>query len=426
MTVERSENIAIKNNKSFCFFAIGALFVMFDSFHLQFVRWSPVLLFPVLGGIIMLFYYLFHPSSFNFKQSKGLVSFFAVICIYQLFFCTEKAPIHFILYIFTFVCGLFVIGLADDYKKILILFTSKILAFILLFSIAGWMMYLLHIPMPHHTVYDGVFYTHTFYPTFTVNGYPYQDPIPRFTAVFQEPGHLASTCVFLLFINKMDLRRWYNLVMFVSVLLSLSLGGYGLLVGAILLYTMLYSRHRTIAVFLFVILCSLITFVSVKLDNGNNILYQVIISRLEYSEDKGIAGNNRYSKQFEGNYSKFVKSDDLYFGLGDYPQNKKWWTNSAGWKRALVTNGLVGVVLVVLFYFVMTKKRKACLSFFLIWLVSNMIRDHLLKEFWLYIFICAMPLLSSYPIYVKKRKTLSAGGGRMCTQSDVAIEPQQT
>lgn len=396
--VGNSRQVKVQN-PFFLIFALGALFVMFDSFHLQFVRGASPLLFPFLGTVIMGLYFSINSCHFNVSANKGLLVFFAVICIYQYLFCTYISVISLFLYVFTFTCTFFIITLNDDLKARLISLISVSLGIILFLSIIGWILYLLHIPMPHHTEYDGVFYTHTFYPTFTLNGYPYEGEIPRFTAVFQEPGHCATTCLFLLFINKFNLKKWYNILFLVSILLSLSLAGYGLLIFALFMNIILYSQHRKKAIFFLLVLCASVTLFALKYNQSDNIIYLRIISRLEYSEDKGIKGNNRYSSTFESNYSRFIKSGDLYFGVGNLPQNKKWWTNSAGWKRALVTNGLIGLSLVVLFYFVLARKSKACMAFFLIWVISNMIRDHVLKEYWLFMFICAMPVLKSYKLY---------------------------
>lgn len=404
------ENALERNNvvvgKSFSVFAIAALFVMFDSFHLQFVRNIPALVIPLLGALIMGGYMLMHPLQFVKDESKrNLVIVFAIICVYQFLFCTERNATTIMLYIFTFLTGMTVIRLNDEYKIKLLEYISVSLGLILLFSIPGWIMYLLHIPMPHHTEYDGVFYTHTFYPTFTLNGYPYQNPISRFTSVFQEPGHLATTCVFLLFLNRFNLRKWYNVLFLVSDLMSLSLAGYGLLLLALGFYILIFSKYKKTAIVILVMLMALVTFLSLKINSGDNVIYEKIVSRLEYSEDKGIAGNNRYSSNFESKYKKFVKSSDVYFGVGNLPRNKKWWHNSAGWKRAVVTNGVIGLILVCLFYYMNVRKYRhpACVAFFILWLVSNSIRDHVLKEYWLYLFICAMPLLSSY-VPVRKRK----------------------
>lgn len=392
----------------FWVYAITALFIMFDSFHLQFVRTVPTLVMPFLGTIIMGGYVLAYPLLFlRNDANKKFVILFAVICVYQFLFCSERSAVTVLLYMLTFFTGMTVIRLKDEYKIKLLQYISISLGIILLFSILGWIMYLLHYPMPHHTEYDGVFYTHTFYPTFTVNGYPYESPIPRFTSVFQEPGHLATTCVFLLFVNRFDIKKWYNVLFLVSVLLSLSLAGYGLLIMALGFHILLFSRYKKLAITVLVLLLAVVTFLSFKINDGDNVLYERIISRLEYSEDGGIAGNNRYSSTFDSKYKKFVKSEDIYLGVGDLPQNKKWWTNSAGWKRAVVTNGIIGLILICMFYYLNARKFRnpACMVFFLLWLVSNSIRDHVLKEYWLYMYLCAMPLLASYKP-IKKEKNL--------------------
>ena len=45
--------------------------------------------------------------------------------------------------------------------------------------------------------------------------------------------------------------------------------------------------------------------------------FPLIISRLEYDEEKGIAGNNRTTMFFDNQYSKMFESGDQYLGIAD-------------------------------------------------------------------------------------------------------------
>ena len=48
----------------------------------------------------------------------------------------------------------------------------------------------------------------------------------RFYSMFDEPGVVGTLGTFLLFANRYDFRKWYNIVMILSCLLTFSLAGY--------------------------------------------------------------------------------------------------------------------------------------------------------------------------------------------------------
>ncbi len=385
---------------AFKVFAFITLLIMFDSFHLQFMIGLPNILVPCIGSVVLFFLMLSNGQLFKFTQKQTTTCLiFLLICLYQIVFASASLTTM-ITHGLTFICGMAIIFLKDDLKVEMLRVTSIAMGCILILSLAGWILYLLHIPMPHHTeqnLYN--FYTITFYPTFLLNQYPYEAAIPRFTSMFLEPGHLATTCVLLLFANKMELKKWYNLLMLIAVILSFSLSAYGLLIGAYGLYYLIYGKRKVLAIILFLAFLTGLTIFAIVYKQGDNPVYELIISRLEYNESTGtIRGNNRFTSYFEFKYNQFIHSGDKYFGLGRLDASQRWWTDSAGWKRAVVTNGIVGIVLILLFYIKLAKERKCadCLALFIIWLVGNLVRDHVLKEFWLYIMIFAMPALKLY------------------------------
>ncbi len=391
---------------AFYVFVVAVLLVMFDSFHLQFMQHLPSVALSLLCMVVMVLYMSMSSMMFNFsRRNINSCLLFGVICLYQIVFCTGGSITSLLNHFTAFVCCAVVLLLKDAVKAEILRITSVTMGLILVASMLGWILYLLHVPMPHRTELEVLdFYTHTYYPTFTVNGFPYEYELPRFASVFMEPGHLATTCVFLLFANNMSLKQWYNILMFIAVIISFSLASWGLLIGGFIMHYMLYGKRRFLKLSLFVGFISLVTYISIQVNNSDNIVYRLIISRLEYTDsDDIIVGNNRFTDDFNLKFERFIRTSDAFFGIAYLPRYQQWWTDSSGWKRAVVMHGIIGMFFIMMFYYKIAKERRSmeCMCLLLLWIVGNSIRDHVLKDFWLYIMIFAMPVLQSYTIQRK-------------------------
>ena len=86
--------------------------------------------------------------------------------------------------------------------------------FIVAIGLFGWILYLFNVSLPHYIDLSDPYYVHTIYYLFNLNGLPEFQIVPRFSGSFLEPGHLGTMCVFLLYINRFNLRKkviWYCL-----------------------------------------------------------------------------------------------------------------------------------------------------------------------------------------------------------------------
>lgn len=183
--------------------------------------------------------------------------------------------------------------------------------------------------------------------------------------------------------------------------MSLSLAAYGLMVGAVIL--ILFQRRNYFALLVMVgIFIGLGIGASAYL-NGDNVLNKAIVSRLEITEDGEIAGNNRTTGFFDVSYDKYLKSDKIWLGIGrdafgsqsDTSDNIT--VGTAGYKRYFYLRGILGSTLILLFllYYSYHYRSWRSFGFLIVYLVANLIRDYPTKEIWMYLFIMAMPLLSS-------------------------------
>ncbi len=167
----------------------------------------------------------------------------------------------------------------------------------------------------------------------------------RYNAIFLEPGHQAMLSTFLIIANKFNFRtnRWC-IVLLVCVLFSFSLAGYLLLFTGWTLYWINNSRRALLILGLAVL--GVIMFKS--WNGGDNPINELIIERLEYDEEKGIKGNNRFTTDTDFIYSKGQKNGWNWVGMKDHANMDL--VKGAGFKIFVTHNGWIAVILVLMFY----------------------------------------------------------------------------
>lgn len=103
-------------------------------------------------------------------------------------------------------------------------------------------------------------------------------------------------------------------------------------------------------------------------NGGDNMLHDLILLRLEV-DDGEMAGNNRVSKSFDDEYSSFLETTDVIFGR-DYDYSN---FGDSGYKVFLYDFGIVGVVLLYIFYIFAFAKCRDSRSFLSALIVMSLI-----------------------------------------------------
>lgn len=240
--------------------------------------------------------------------------------------------------------ALLLLQLPYEYMKDLLRFSTKwfailiipglILYFVLLVvNLPSFGQYL-HPPYPPYNNY--IFYIKT---TFDYG------LVERFNAFFLEPGHLSMFCSFMLLANRFNFKesKWLY-VLALSVVVSFSLAGYMLSVIGFMLVKInsLPKALCAIAALAAVIIAAQ------QIAGGDNALNEMIVSRLEYDEEKGIKGNNRFFNNTDFVFEKAAKNGDLMTGVADKVNMEL--VGGAGFKIFVIHHGLIGVLLVLFLY----------------------------------------------------------------------------
>ena len=170
--------------------------------------------------------------------------------------------------------------------------------------------------------------------------------IYRFNGPFLEPGHLSVVCSFLLFTNKYNFRQnkwlWIPLI---CVIISMSLAGY--VITAIGWLLLKINNIKTVVLISCICIIGYV-FTTHIWNSGDNIMNQLIVSRLEYDEEKGIAGNNRTTETTDNYYKHLQKQGKLWKGLGSIEKERD--IVGAGYKIYFMRFGIISALLVAIFY----------------------------------------------------------------------------
>ena len=394
----------ISLSRSFWIVSVALILLMFISNRILYVRYLPesVCYFAIFISLIVYFRYnfnrLIHTTNFNLL----CISWLGVTLIYDQFFIGVITPLTLAITLLRIICAFVVLNMPLTSKKWLLRIFIITVQILVGMALLGWILFLIGIPMPHFTNDSDAYYIHTIYPFFNLNGFPETQLIPRFAGPFLEPGHLGTLCVFLLYVQQFNLRKFGNVILLIGVLFSLSLAAYGLMIGAVMLALYNKRRYKTcVFIFGFFIICGL---GATLYNGGDNPINQAIVLRLEMDENGQIAGNNRTTNAFEATYTRFLSSNDIWFGYGrkafgvrgDGTDNIT--IGCATYKRYFFLRGIIGSFLIISFlilYWYKYRDRKT-LGFLIVYVVANCIRDYPTMEMWLYVYLIAIPVLCSF------------------------------
>ena len=252
----------------------------------------------------------------------------------------------------------------------------KVFAGFLIISILFFFLHFIGVNLPNVSVERGNYsYTNFFF--FLLDDRElWNILIPRFNSVFLEPGHMGTTIIMLLATQIGKWKKWYNVVLFVALLMSFSLAAYCL--GVMLLFLRLWIMRRKI----FLKVLGLVSFLAIIVggsfvyNDGDNMLNNLIVMRLEVSDTgDDFKGNNRVSENFEKEFESFLNSSDVLFGREmDY----EGWGNS-GYRVYIYDYGMAGFALFLVFYFFAFRTGKdirAIITAFVLALTNFWIRGY--------------------------------------------------
>lgn len=371
-------------------YKLSMLLLFFSSMHMW-TFWGIERIVMMLSFFTSISFYLFCKSFFVITNKKIISVFLLSLFFLYLVFVVENITgvLGAIISISIFSVLIF---LKDHFRVKLLVFILKCFSALLSVSLLYFLAcYLLDISLPFtYTDYADQYYFRNYYYFLTYDA-NWFFVLPRFQSVFLEPGHLGMVLSFLLYTQKFNLKRWYNVIMMISAILSFSLAAYVLIITGIIMINIIRNKNSIF----YILIAILFTFMSIsvfvdRLDQ-ENMFNKLIIERLTI-EDGDIAGNNRFSDDFEKEFKRKINTTDKWFGW--QPDFSIYGRGNAGYKRYIATNGIIGVVVFVLFYLSCCKGYGIySYSLLLLYLLSFIQRSYPNSEFELIPFICGVSFL---------------------------------
>ena len=282
--------------------------------------------------------------------------FFAIIsCLFILLYeklSTNSQMVDYIQCLFNAIIFLTLLRLDITYLKHLGKVLCKVLAILIGISFLAYCMYLVGFNLPHHASTYGLYY-YTNYYFFLLDDRSLFVLIPRFHAFFLEPGHMGTLIVLLLASQKGEWRHWYNVILIIASLASFSLAAYCLLVVVIILHLWIDRKNIARKLLTAAVIIAAIVYSAMQYNEGDNMLNQMIVMRLAINETgDDIEGNNRVKGWFQDEFDSYLHTSDIIFGR-DMPKNV---FGNAGYKVYLYEHGLVGMLLMYMFYILSMNK----------------------------------------------------------------------
>lgn len=175
---------------------------------------------------------------------------------------------------------------------------------------------ILSVPFPHEMVVYNHYDLHNYFYLYT-NSLNYGI---KFTGFTIEPGYFSLLCICLLALNEFNFAKKSSYVYVVSILFSLSLEGYILLITGMIVSSICREGRvsQTIKYTLIVIgIIMASVFIVLNYNGGDNVVGEYIMERLVLDDERGIVGNNRESIAAEIVIDPVFYSDRVWLGLGE-------------------------------------------------------------------------------------------------------------
>lgn len=332
------------------------------------------------------------PAKYKYINAKYFKILSVIISLFAIYSMFIDGPAVTVSTIMPFMVGLMLFCLKDEYKEYLLIWFSRLFSIIVCTSLIFYVIWLIFRYPPLFILNQPFGYMpHQCFIFFIM---PDSFLIPRFSGPFVEPGHLGMISAFLIFANKCDFKnRKYLIIILLGILFSLSLSGYVLLVAGLILFNSISIKKAVI----FLLVLFSLTYVTTNLWNdGDNFLSETIFNRLEYDEDKGIAGNNRTEAETDTYFSKMMNQNYLIIGEGNSyfrEMYSKGIIGGAGYKLYMIQYGILGLFLVFLYYYIISLKcpnKRFAFSLLLLYSISFLQRAYPGWMAWLFPFIMSM------------------------------------
>lgn len=362
-----------------------------------------------LSFLFCIFLFLKKYNSREIKKSKSLLPIFAMIMAFVVL-PFLRGGFHGSNFIYI-LCFIATFSISYEEASLTLDLLSKGFGVIIGISLIAWIFSLAVHPLPLLGYYD---LTEMKGNTtiMEIYGFFVQNPdlrAFRFFSVFDEPGVVGTLGAYILYANKYQFTKWYNIAIFVGCLCTMSLAFYALTVIG-LIYTSLGSAKRLIVIFATLLVVVWIGYDFIK---ENQDFYDLIIGRfLNASESL----NSRAGDSIDAYYDK-MNLWDFLIGIGSDRVAAMNMNEGASYKNFIVEHGFISIIILVIGYWSLQKKTNRDVLVFvgMFWL-SFLQRPTSFIGWQMLLYACIVTYMARPTVKIKHYNTIKiSNDNKICT-----------
>lgn len=382
-------------------FLCSTYFISFLSSMNIWFSWNRNIIYiNILLSFILLFYFLKYKYLFSFTKKNILGSIVISVCFF--YFCSYNNFLGFVGSISSMPQMISIICLKNKYKQKFLVKITHWFAILLTISLILYLL-LFFIDLPN-IGYVKINNENAAY-------LPYKNYIflvcsdfylNRFTGPFLEPGHLGMMIMFLAYANNFNFKNKNVLILLIVSLFTLSLASYVLLIIGFVLTQISNNKLSVKKIFIFTIAVVAIYNIGINYNNGNNLINEKIIERLEFDKEKGISGNNRVFGEIDSYYT-YLLEHDKYFWTGYDSKTIQYLAETdsrgTGYVMHVVKYGFLGLIIAALFYIIYTmsfRNRKIAITYLIFVCFVFWQRSYPFWTSWIICFVWGLENITKY------------------------------
>lgn len=174
----------------------------------------------------------------------------------------------------------------------------------------------------------------------------------RFYSVFDEPGVLGTLSAIILYANNYKFRNWRVLIIFFASLFTYSMAFYVITIIGVL-YSSIRNRKIIKLIMFMIVPLLLIGYGYMKDDYA---FKNAVVNRFTKYDSVDLL-DNRTGDHENIVFDNMIKSSDSLFGFGDTYLQKMKLTEGQSYKRFLLEYGLIGVIVMILMYLSLCRRK---------------------------------------------------------------------
>lgn len=367
----------------------------------------------IMGPVLAFLFVFLRIAKARDLFSTGTRLSLLTLTLFGFFYCHpfNSSAYHFFRTYLVYIAPIyFVVTFSHEEKVLFLRWFINVFCWILVVSIPFYILYAVGFSLPHKQIYHAnpwypPFYNYYF---FTTSVYDYGF-MGRFRGIYAEAGHLGMMTAILLYAYRFNIKNWRGVVMLLTVVLSFSLAGIILTISGYLLYLMLNHSGRfnfRPLLFLLVLWGGFIFLENNAGNSSNSLITRYIVGRLIYDQDKGIAGNNRNTDDFDLQYKQFCKTSEFWIGYSpDDDVHSSYGTGNSSYKVFVMNFGIVATVLIWLFCiaYIREEYSKLAIGLMVVLFLSFLQRPYILWASQIFTFICFTGIYATKPLRLRRR-----------------------